>query len=99
MCASQLFFQLASTDQRIGTMLMRSGSAREQEAACFYFERAVRKLRQAGVTEKAERMTELRSLHAKAEAQLTAEQVPQPQPSQLSAPPAADASDGSCVLQ
>ena len=44
-------------------------------------------------------MTELRSLHAKAEAQLTAEQVPQPQPSQLSAPPAADASDGSCVLQ
>ena len=74
----EIYFQLANTVQHIGTTLMRSGGTRDQEAACFYFQRALRKLRLAGLSEREPRMTEVRHLIKTAEDQLRAARVPPP---------------------
>lgn len=68
----ELFFQLADTAQRIGMSLLRLGSARDQEAACFYLQRAARKLRLAGLREGHARVREVRALIETAEGKLRA---------------------------
>jgi len=74
----EICFQQGLLAQRIGTVLMRAddpaGSAaahsvRESEAACFYLQRAARKLRLAGVAERDEAMRSLRQQLAVAETQ------------------------------
>ena len=96
-----LFFQLANNAQRIGTTLMRSSSARDQEAACFYLQRSVRKLRLAGVAERDTKIREVHALIEMAERQLQDIQDPVRLPSvaQTSAPRSTEGSAESCEIQ
>jgi hypothetical protein len=97
----ELFFQLANTAKRIGTTLMHSSSARDQEAACFYLQRSVRKLRLAGVAERDAKIREVHALILMAEGQLRALQDPISLPSvaQLGVPTTTGSGSDSCVLQ
>jgi hypothetical protein len=65
----ELLFQLALTAKSIGSTLLRENTARDTEAATFYFSRAVRKLRLAGVSERDAHMKSLLRLVDEAEAQ------------------------------
>ena len=67
--AGTLLFQLALTAKSIGSTLLRENTARDTEAATFYFSRAVRKLRLAGVSERDAHMKSLLRLVDEAEAQ------------------------------
>ena len=66
----ELLFQLSQQARAIGTTLMASNTARDTEAAVFYFSRALRKLRLAGMGERDPHTLALRQLHAQAEAQM-----------------------------
>ena len=68
--SEECFYQLAVAAERAGMALMRSGLARDQEAACFFLQRAARKLKLAGAYEHDPRVAEVRSLLSTAEAQL-----------------------------
>ena len=65
----ELLFQLALTAKSIGSTLLRENTARDTEAATFYFSRAVRKLRLAGVSERDAHMKSLLQLVDEAEVQ------------------------------
>ena len=65
----ELLFQLALTAQTIGSTLMREQTSRDTEAATFYYSRAVRKLRLAGISDREAHMRALLRLVAEAEAQ------------------------------
>ena len=68
----EILFQLAQMARQIGSTLLRENTARDTEAATFYYSRAVRKLRLAGIPEKDEHMRTLLQLVAQAEAQAEA---------------------------
>ena len=68
----ELLFQLAQMARQIGSTLICENTARDTEAATFYYSRAVRKLRLAGIPEKDEHMRTLLQLVQQAEAQAEA---------------------------
>ena len=65
----ELLFQLAQQAKAIGTALLTSHTARDTEAASFYFTRALRKLKIAGMADRDPHTLALRQLLADAEAQ------------------------------
>ena len=65
----ELLFQLAQQARAIGICLMASDTVRDTEAATFYFLRALRKLRLAGIADKDPTSLGLRQLMSDAEAQ------------------------------
>ena len=72
----ECFYQLANAAERAGVLLLRSSASRDREAACFYLQRASRKLRLAGVGEKDAKVLEVATLLATAEQQLRLAQQP-----------------------
>mmetsp|Transcript_19996 Transcript_19996/g.50867 ORF Transcript_19996/g.50867 Transcript_19996/m.50867 type:complete len:286 (-) Transcript_19996:396-1253(-) len=98
----ECYFQLASTAERIGVVLMRSSELREREAACFYLQRAARKLRLAGVDERDPRLVEIQRLHERAEEQLAKGKEPPLAPCVSAAAVGSEASSSAadaCVVQ
>ena len=101
--SEECFYQLAVAAERAGMVLMRSGLARDQEAACFFLQRAARKLKLAGIHDHDPRVVEVRSLLSTAEAQLRDTQQHPPLMPQADAPGSAAASASvlpeSCLVQ
>ena len=65
----EILFQLAQTARQIGTTLLRENTSRDTEAATFYYSRAVRKLRLAGIADRDPHMRSLLTLVDEADAQ------------------------------
>jgi hypothetical protein len=105
----ELLFQLAQQARAIGSTLMRdASSARDAEAALFYYSRAMRKLRLAGIPERDDHMVSLRRLMAEAEARAENLKATPPEdgsahpsPRNLTTAPAGEEGEeqsGACVL-
>ena len=90
----ELLFQQSQQARAIGLQLARENTARATDAALFYYQRGVRKLRVAGVGERDPHMLALRRLIESAEAQADALKAAGGAPQMPAAHDGADASGG-----